>query len=520
MLSLRHLLLTIALTVLVAAPGMAEQQERASPPAKTESAPAVAPAPVAAAIPAGLRAILAGAADMPADISGERAALNKFYAGQNYRPIWVGDGGVTQAGAIALDRLLRLDESGALDLAPLAGAMSARRGDKMPAGLARLEALISAALVRAAIDPRDPLAPGPRPQVLASAAAAPAMSRFLDFWLPPDPGFWRLRQAVADYRAIAAAGGWPLVTPGPRLELGMTGARVDELRRRLIATGDLAAAAGPAGSFDGAVADAVSRFQNRHGLEPDGVAGKDTIAALNISAAVRLASLEANLKRRLGEARNWGRRYLAVNIAAARYRLVDGGVAVFDEVAIVGLPSWPTPVLSSEVDRLELNPYWTVPPRIEALELGPAISADPNYMKSHDMEWVDGMIRQRPGPNNALGAVKFLFPNAYSVYLHDTNQPKLFQRAERHLSHGCIRLPNARELAAWLLRDRADWPRQRIDEVIATRRNTGVALARGLPVHLHYDTAWVDDDGTVQFRPDIYGRDSDAPVAELREGSV
>jgi murein L,D-transpeptidase YcbB/YkuD len=512
------LLLTLAVAALAAAPAMAEKNERASPPADRTEAPAAAPAPTAP-VAARLPILLASA--LPADITAEeRAALNKFYAGQNHRPVWVGEGQVTQAGAVALRRLLSLAESGAVDLGALDEALAARRGERSPAALAELELLIGAALVRAALDPRDPLRPGPRPQVLASAAAAPALARFLDIWLPPDPGFWRLRRAVGDYRALVAAGGWPEVQPGPRLEPGMAGPRVEQLRRRLLASGDLAASAGSAGGFDDALAEALIRFQNRHGLEADGVAGKDTIAALNLSAAARLAQLEANLRRRHGEARDWGRRYLAVNVAAARYRLVEDGRPVFDAVAIVGLPTWPTPLLSSEIGRLELNPYWTVPPRIEAEEIGPAIAADPNYMASHNMEWFGGMIRQRPGPGNALGAVKFLFDNPHSVYLHDTNQPKLFGRAERHLSHGCIRLPNARELAAWLLKDRPDWPRERIDEVIRSRRNTPVALPRPLPIHLHYDTAWVDEDGTVQFRPDLYGRDSGTPVAEIKEGSV
>jgi murein L,D-transpeptidase YcbB/YkuD len=153
-----------------------------------------------------------------------------------------------------------------------------------------------------------------------------------------------------------------------------------------------------------------------------------------------------------------------------------------------------------------------VPPRIAKLELVPKIRRDPDYMRANDMEWVDGQIRQNPGAKNPLGKVKFLFPNPYSVYLHDTNNAGNFDRWDRYLSHGCIRLAGALDLAHYLLRDDPQWPPARIAEVLQSGQVTRVRLTAPIPVHIVYDTAWVDDDGVLQFRADIYRRDETATV--------
>ncbi|HET6224370.1 MAG TPA: L,D-transpeptidase family protein, partial [Dongiaceae bacterium] len=327
------------------------------------------------------------------------------------------------------------------------------------------------------------------------------------------PGFWRLRAALPGYRAIAVAGGWPSVPAGPKLELGARDPRVEALRARLAASGDLPGMTADPAPFDEPLKAAVQRFQARHGLKGDGVVGNDTVAALNVPAVVRLATMMANLHRLSDAPRDWGSTYLVVNTAAAGYRVVENGRTIMEQVAIVGQPDWQTPDIDSTIERLEFNPYWTVPPRIARLELGPKAASDPAYLRREGIRKVNGLYRQEPGPQNALGRAKFLFDNSYDVYLHDTNSPGLFQRSERHLSHGCVRLPNALELAAYLLRNDPAWPHAKIDEAVARGRNSGAGLIQPLPVHLVYDTAWVDEGGTVQFRNDVYGRDGRMEIA-------
>jgi L,D-transpeptidase YcbB len=317
----------------------------------------------------------------------------------------------------------------------------------------------------------------------------------------------RLRAALSDYRRIEATGGWPILPAGPKLELGAQGERVQILRQRLAASGDLAADAFNSETFDQSLAIAVRRFQARHGLTTDGVVGPKTLAALNVPVSERIVSIRLNQDRVASEGRDWGQRYIVVNVAAASYRVVEDGRAVLEGPAIVGKPSWPTPRFASIVRRLEFNPYWNVPPRIARLEVWPKIRRDAGYLKRNNMRVIDGQIRQEPGPGNPLGVVKFIFDNPYEVYLHDTNDRSLFERSNRFLSHGCVRVSHAIELAKQLLKMDPNWPEQRIDEAVESGRNIRIDLLRPIPIHIVYDTMWIDDAGIVQFRDDVYGLD-------------
>lgn len=362
-------------------------------------------------------------------------------------------------------------------------------------------------------------APPPAAPVATPGPAADAAPRATDAAAPDleEAELARLREALRRYRAIAAAGGWPAVPEGPKLELGVRSPRVALLRQRLQASGDLAAGNAEDDRFDdrfdAGLDAAVRRFQARHGLAVDGVVGPRSLAALGVPVARRVAALELNLRRLAARAGGWGERYLAVNAAAARYRVVEDGAVVLERRAVVGRPDWPTPALEGLIDRLELNPSWTVPPRIARLELLPKIRKDPGYLARHDMRWVDGLLRQAPGPDNPLGRVKFLFDNPYSVYLHDTSAPRLFERAERFLSHGCVRVEDALELARLLLRGDPAWPAGRLEAVVGSGETLRVELPRPMPLYIVYLTAWVEPDGTVNFRDDPYGRDREAASA-------
>jgi L,D-transpeptidase YcbB len=467
--------------------------------------------------------------------------LRQFYAARNYEPIWVANAGILPQGEALLSRLERLQRSGALPYGADVAAASMRRASTATAALAELELLLGSALVGTAVDPEDLLAPGPRPQALE--AASDDATQFLHQWLPPDPTFWRLRAAIDGYRAIADRGGWPTVTSGPKLEPGVRDGRVIQVRQRLRAAGDIIGDSAEPDVYDDALLDAVKRFQARHGLAPDGVIGFGTIDALNVPAETRLASMIFNLSRLHRQARDWGDNYVMVNLPAAQLKLVQGGSITAAYNVIVGRRDRPTPEIHSAINRLEFNPYWNVPSGIYAKDFLPKLRKDPDYINHYSnirvyrasepanevdpstIDWFSPeakqmrlRLRQDPGPENALGPAKFLFPNSYDVYLHGTNKPSLFAKADRFLSSGCVRLPDPLGFAELLLKNDPNWPRAKIDAAIEARTNRGVALATPLPVHLVYDTAWVDEAGTLQFRPDVYRRDQKETAVAERGG--
>lgn len=353
---------------------------------------------------------------------------------------------------------------------------------------------------------------------------------------PRSPRYEALRATFVRYREIAEAGGWGTVAPGETLDPGASDPRVPALRDRLRASGDLLSGVPePADPelYDDALAEAVRAFQARHGLEPDGRVGRGTTAQLNVSAEARLRQLEVNLERWRWLPPDLGERYFIVNIPGFSVSVVEEGEEVFRLRAIVGRAYRQTPVFSATMTYLALAPYWNVPPGIAANDQLPRIRQDPGYVAAqrmvlfdvatnrpadpHAVSWA-GMtgtefnrrfrLRQEPGAQNALGNVKFMFPNRHNVYLHDTPARELFDRTVRDFSSGCIRVERALDLAHHLLAADPAWTPERIRQVVAGGRERAVTLPRPYQVHLQYWTAWVEEDGTIQFREDIYDRDS------------
>lgn len=371
--------------------------------------------------------------------------------------------------------------------------------------------------------------------VLAKALETGSIRRDLEALAPPQPRYGRLLNAVEQLRAAAASGGWPRVPEGDKLETGVRDPRVAALRRRLRASGDLAADPTDADSdhFDARLAESVARFQGRHGLEPDGVVGPATVAALNVTAAERARQVQVNLERWRWLPNDLGTRHIEVNIAGFDVKVVENGRTVRTHRAVVGRQYRQTPMFSGTMTYLVLAPYWHVPPTIAAVDKLPLIKADLGYLAAQRMtlfdqatnapvnptavQWEDMSgsdfnrryrLRQDPGPRNALGAVKFMFPNRHNVYLHDTPSRELFGRASRAFSSGCVRTEDPLALAEYLLGDQPGWTRSRIDAVVAGGVEQSVRLSTPLPVHLLYWTAWADEDGAIQFREDLYGRDA------------
>jgi murein L,D-transpeptidase YcbB/YkuD len=348
--------------------------------------------------------------------------------------------------------------------------------------------------------------------------------------LKPDNAIYEnLVAALARYRAIADSGGWLTVPAGPTLHVGERGPRVAQLRARLQAEGDLAATSDAAPDvFDGTLEQAVIRFQRRHRLDADGAVGRQTLSAMNVTVAERIGQIRVNLER-ARVLQDILPTAVVVDIAGFEVSYFRDGQRLLRSRAQVGRPYRSTPVFRDSIRYVEFNPTWTVPPSILKQDVLPAIKRDPTYLSSRNMQvltqagavvdpksvnWQDYprrpfpyMLRQQPGPNNALGRVKVMFPNEHMVYLHDTPSRDLFNRSERTFSSGCIRVEKIEQLVELLLDDPQQWNRATIDTTIEARQTRRVSLATPVPIYLVYWTVQVEDDGEVHFKRDPYNQD-------------
>ena len=336
-----------------------------------------------------------------------------------------------------------------------------------------------------------------------------------------------VEQAIDQYRGIVGQGGWPMVPATKKLQLGVVNPDVVALRKRLMVSGDLSTSAGISESFDTYVDAAVKRFQARHGLPADGVLGKYSYAAMNISADVRLGQLETNLVRLRTMSGDLGGRYVMVNVPAAQIEAVENDRVVLRHTAIVGKVDRQTPILNSAINEIIVNPYWNAPESIVRKDIIPLMRKDPNYLADNNIRIIgpDGneidpstidwntedaakfRLRQDPGSGNAMASVKINFPSPDGVYMHDTPQQSLFSKLMRFDSSGCVRVQNVRDLVTWILRDTPGWDRQHFEQTIKSGENTPVQVAVPVPVYFTYISAWSTGDGVAHFRDDIYGRD-------------
>jgi len=349
----------------------------------------------------------------------------------------------------------------------------------------------------------------------------------------------RIKEAALSYSDIAVRGGWPTIPSDAKFAIGIAGPNDELLRKRLIVSGDLAEDK-TTGAFDEVVAEAVKRFQVRHGQAPTGSVTPRTLAALNVSVQKRIRQLEASLERLEGMNFQFGQRYVVVNIPATFAEAVEDDKVVRRYRVIVGKTEKPSPTLTAEITGVVLNPTWTVPPSIARTEISAHMRKDPGYLSRMHMEVLGAhdnpidpqavdwsgthvpnfTVRQQNGAWNALGAVKIDMPNSYSVYMHDTNQRSLFNDDYRFDSHGCSRVDNVRDLAAWLLSEElTKWNRAAIDTAIATGTHQEIALPKKVPVAWVYLTAWMTKDQTVQFRSDVYAQDEQLLEATAEEAA-
>ena len=491
------------------------------------------------------------------DVHGKKAVdidkrLTEIYYANGLQPFWIEDG---KPGPRAFDTLAVLDDAESHGLDPndyFADMIHQYWDSRDTTGLVRLDILLTLGMMRYVADQQEGRKAPQKvdPKLFATsrdvevdwdalkqmAFEAPDMKAFLDQQAPPFLQYRELQKKLAEYRALAAKGGWPSIPAGETLKPGMENRRVNMVRKRLAVTGDLAPENMGSAVFDTALEEAVKRFQQRHNLTTDGAVGKQTLAAMNIPVTSRIDQIVLNMERYRWLKRSlMGERLVAVNIAG--FEAVAGKPGVFDVrmPVIVGKTYHETPVFSDTIKYVVFNPYWNLTPSIARNETLPKLKKDSHYLKKHNMRIFNGWgpdareldattidwskvskrdmnryrVRQDPGPNNALGTLKLVFPNEYNVYLHDTPAHGLFKRAQRAFSHGCIRMDRPAEMAAWVLGgEEKGWSLARVNEIIAGRKRQVAVLDEPVPVYILYRTAFVDpEDNSLYFYEDVYGRD-------------
>lgn len=498
-------------------------------------------------------------------VGGERVlavrALSAFYLQRDYRPAWTTPGGIVGPQVDSLLAVLREAPTHGLGGTGYHAAGSRtllhriRGASDVPAAddLAELEILLTDAflvygshLLLGRVNPERVQAEWIANRrkadvvgVLEEGLMAGDLRGALERLAPTRPEYRRLREALAQLEGVRAQHRWDAVDEGGTLREGDAGVRVAQVRRRLLASTDaaerrLAAAPDALGeSFTPALTDAVRSFQHRHGLEVDGLVGIRTVAAMNVPVETRIEQVVANLERWRWLSHDLGSRHIRVNIAAFETEVWDTGAVVMRLRSIVGRQYRMTPSFSASMTYLVLAPYWNVPPNIAAEDKLPEIVRDVGYLERmkfalldaetgepvdpRSVEWaaLTGEefnrryhLRQDPGPLNALGEVKFMFPNPHSVYLHDTPDRELFQQTQRDFSSGCIRVEHAMDLAAYLVGSDPQWTPEALRAAVEAGVERTLVLGEPVPVHLLYMTVFVDPEGHVHFRPDLYGRDA------------
>jgi murein L,D-transpeptidase YcbB/YkuD len=484
-------------------------------------------------------------------------AVEGFYAGRKYEPAWFGSNGFADAESM----VRAIKESGGDGLTPeyyhlrtiedLLGKAYAiqEKGTFVDPGiLVDLDLLFTDSFFTLARHLSEgcvnPLSFSPEwsvaentgiSRVLANAIGKHSIEQSLRELAPATPEYAELREALERYRQMAKNDLQQPVPEGRLLKKGMTSARIPALRKRLAFLGDLEGQLGTAEDFfDIQLEQAVMRFQQRHGLKADGVVGPSTLQKLNTPVEERVRQLMVNMERLRWSNSGRGNRFLIVNIARFDLEVVEKGDVILSMKVVVGKPFLNTPVFRGRMTYLVLNPVWNVPDSIAKKEILREVKKDPAYLGKENITvlrgWGDNeeeidpdtvrwksitpqnlyfRFRQEPGPLNPLGRIKFMFPNRFNVYLHDTPAKHLFAQNVRAFSHGCIRIEHPLELAEYALRGDPRWTKKSIIASIEEGSTQEVRLPRPLDVYIVYVTAWVDKDGSAQFRNDLYGRDAD-----------
>ena len=477
--------------------------------------------------------------------------LTEIYHGNKLQPFWIKDGKPSLRAADILAVLKDAESHGLNPASYFVDKIDQYWDSKDTAGLVRLDILLTMGMMRYVADQRegrmeprtlDPkLFAGARDvevdwDILKKTAfEAPDMKAFLAQQAPTFQQYSELQKKLIEYRALAAKGGWPSIPAGKVLKPGMDDQRIKTIRKRLVSTEELTIENIDSAVFDTALGEAIKGFQKRHNLNPDGVIGNETLAAMNVPVSSRIDQIIINMERYRWLKRLRDDSLVVVNIAG--FEAAAGKPGKFDIMmpVIVGKAYHKTPVFSDTIKYVDFNPFWNVPNSIARNEMLPKLQKNPDYLGTKNMriflgwdpdspeldpttiDWSNVSkkdmnryrIRQDPGPNNALGTLKIIFPNKYNVYLHDTPSHGLFKQERRAFSHGCIRMGRPAEMAALVLGgEEKGWSVARVNEIVASRKRQVVSLDQPMSVYILYRTAFVNpEDHALYFYEDIYGRD-------------
>jgi len=489
------------------------------------------------------------------DVRRDCASLERFYAGVGFTPVWLADPASKSRAAAALTALRSARSHGLdprdYDVDALAAEVASVAAGTPPAGLARADARLTVALLQLVgdvhsgrVDPRtlhpelklEPKPFDPVPLLRNAAEEESGLERLLERAAPPYSSYRRLVEELARYRDLGGRSLTPLPPLPASLHPGAPSRGLESLRERLLAEGDLAADAAVPSVYEGELVAAVERFQARHGLQDDGVIGSSTFAALSVPLADRASQIEWALERIRWFPVFDHSKLIVVNIPEFELWAVDldrgVGRTRFRTAVVVGrAANTRTPLLVASMRSIDFNPYWNVPHSIVRKELLQELRRDPGYLARAGMEIIPAhpaeyataslsaetlarldqgalRIRQRPGPQNALGRVKFNMPNGLDIYLHDTPQKQLFVRARRDFSHGCIRVAEPVRLAAFLLEGQSSWGEEAIRAAMASGKSAVIPLDHPVPVVLFYSTVVPEPGGRLHFLPDLYGYDA------------
>jgi len=474
--------------------------------------------------------------------------LRRVYSEHQMRPFWMTADGPSPQGRALLNALRSIEEDG---LNPSDYGLTSDDpflSRDQAAAFAEMDLRLSIGVIEAAsdlargrieparVDPDVFIEPKrlDREGVLQAALEASDLKAFILGFRPNTDSYRRLRAALARYRMIRAKGGWSVI-PEYLYEKGSVSANVALLRKRLRISGDIPSNAPQSATpevFDDVLLRGLQQFQKRHGLKVTGRTDYPTLNALNVPVDRRIQQIVINLERSRWMPGQWDERYVFVNLADFELKVIDRERTIFTTEVVVGAPFHRTPVFSDQIRYLVFNPYWNVPQSIAREEFLPELRENPYYLEKEGYELLSGWsqdartvdpltvnwdtvssesfpyrLRQKPGPQNSLGNIKFMFPNKHDIYLHGTPKQELFDHNARAFSHGCIRVKDPISLAQILLRGKDGWDREKIKLETSRDRPRVVTLDGPVPVHLYYLTAWAGKDGTVHFRPDIYQRD-------------
>lgn len=532
----------ISLCLTGALSGCARQTAQVQPPAPVVLAAADAPLGLRQRVEESLADHPLAAFGMPLKA---KEILQEFYLERNFQPAWHGSDTRPTPQALALVEMIGRIGSEGLMPRDYHHKRLQQMASASPQDLVEYDLLLSDALANLSrhllmgkvnpenISPDWKATPRQRDlvEVMEKLTSERDVVSRLQQLRPQQVRYVRLLALLEQLDQRVAAGGWRSLERSPAIKPGNSDARVAEIRERLRFWGDLAPGAPgtvDARLYDGDLQTAVRHFQTRHGLDVDGIIGAGTLDALNVTPAMRRQQVVTNLERWRWLADDLGEKHVLVNIAGFELKVIDNNKTVLRKPVIVGRDYRRTPVFSDRIRYLVFNPTWTVPHKLAIKDKLPDIKADPAYLTRlgftvfdqqqnrvdpAQVDWSKVTERgfayrlvQGPGPLNALGQVKFMFPNQYDVYLHDTPSRELFSKSGRAFSSGCVRVAEPLDLAALLLQD-SGFTRAQIDAIVAKGELRTVFLKKPIPVHIEYWTAWIDSDNQVNFRNDIYERD-------------